>query len=245
MKKIPILMYHNIATPPSGKRLTSLFTSPESFKRQMQTLKWMGYQGLSVKELRPYLRGEKSGKVVGITFDDGYLDNLTNALPVLINCGFSATVYAVSRLLGTTNRWTMGQNIQESPLMQAIDLREWLNCGMSVGSHTRHHVHLCKVSETVALQEIMASKLELEDQMGIGVDDFCYPYGEYNEKIKDFVRLSGYLTAATTARKRVDISDDLLLLPRVTINRRTTLPLFAAKLVTSYEDLRFQRYSYS
>ena len=78
-------------------------------------LKLMGYQGLSMSQLQPYLRGEKSGKVVGITFDDGYLNNLTNALPVLQKHGFSSTCYAVSGLLGQTNLWDAKIGIAQTP----------------------------------------------------------------------------------------------------------------------------------
>ena len=80
----PILMYHQIdASPPKGTPLRGLTVTPERFGRQMGLLRWMGYRGVSINELEPYLRGEKTGKVVGITFDDGYRNNLEHALPVL------------------------------------------------------------------------------------------------------------------------------------------------------------------
>ena len=79
-KPIPILVYHQIAeAPKKGAPFRGLYVSPTAFARQMALLKLLGYQGLSMTDLQPYLRGEKSGKVVGITFDDGYLNNLTLA----------------------------------------------------------------------------------------------------------------------------------------------------------------------
>ena len=73
MSAIPILTYHQIDTPPaSGAPYRSLVVSPAAFARQMALLKTLGYRGMSMNRLEPYLRGEKSGKVVGITLDDGY-----------------------------------------------------------------------------------------------------------------------------------------------------------------------------
>ena len=88
---LPILTYHNVDVPRRGAPLQGLYVLPRRFRMQMRMLKWMGYRGLSMSGLLPYLRGEKRGKVVGITFDDGYLDNLVHALPVLLEYGFQAT----------------------------------------------------------------------------------------------------------------------------------------------------------
>ncbi|NCX06152.1 MAG: polysaccharide deacetylase family protein, partial [Actinobacteria bacterium] len=72
---IPILMYHQIEVAPAkGAPLRGLVVAPTSFARQMHLLKLLGYQGLSMTDLLPYLRGERVGKVVGITFDDGFLN---------------------------------------------------------------------------------------------------------------------------------------------------------------------------
>ena len=103
MKKtsIPILMYHQIGIPsPRGSPSRSLTVEPAAFERHMLWLKRLGYQGLSMRDLLPYLRGERSGKVIGITFDDGYRNVHKNALPVLQALGFTATNYFVSRQIG-------------------------------------------------------------------------------------------------------------------------------------------------
>jgi len=82
--KIPILMYHQIdEPPPRGTPLRGLIVAPSSFAWQMRLLRWMGYRGLSMHDLEPYLNGHEKGKVVGITFDDGYQNNLQHALPIL------------------------------------------------------------------------------------------------------------------------------------------------------------------
>lgn len=122
-RPIPILVYHQIdEAPEKGRPFRSLYVAPRSFARQMDWLKALGYTGLSMSALMPYLRGEKTGKVVGITFDDGYLNNLTNALPVLSRHGFSSTCYVVSGLLGQTNVWDEQIGIAQTPLMDEAQL---------------------------------------------------------------------------------------------------------------------------
>ena len=60
---IPILVYHQIdVAPPKGAAFRSLYVAPKAFARQMRFLKALGYQGLSMTQLLPYLRGEKRGK---------------------------------------------------------------------------------------------------------------------------------------------------------------------------------------
>ncbi|MCX7390837.1 MAG: polysaccharide deacetylase family protein, partial [Planctomycetia bacterium] len=76
-KHISILMYHQIdKKPPKGSFLRGLVVSPATFSRHMAALHAIGYRGMSMSDLEPYLRGEKRGNVFGITFDDGYKNNL-------------------------------------------------------------------------------------------------------------------------------------------------------------------------
>ena len=76
--KIPILMYHSIESMPKNTVMRSLHVPPKRFEFQMKLLRFLGYKGLSINKLLPYLNGAKHGKVVGITFDDGYQNNLIN-----------------------------------------------------------------------------------------------------------------------------------------------------------------------
>jgi peptidoglycan/xylan/chitin deacetylase (PgdA/CDA1 family) len=167
---IPILVYHQISeAPPRGAPFRGLYVAPKAFARQMALLGLLGYQGLSMSALLPYLRGEKSGKVVGITFDDGYLNNLTEALPVLQRHGFSATCYAVSNLLGKTNEWDREIGIAQVPLMNANQLRQWVAGGQEVGSHTQNHVRLLQSDASAALAEMTQDKATLEDLLAMPV----------------------------------------------------------------------------
>ena len=121
-KPIPILMYHSIAAMPKGTVMRSLHVPPKLFRLQMWLLKILGYKGLSMNELQPYLTGDKQGKVVGITFDDGFKNNLTYALPILKKFEFSATCYIISQNIGGINYWDLDKGIPENPLMNENEI---------------------------------------------------------------------------------------------------------------------------
>jgi peptidoglycan/xylan/chitin deacetylase (PgdA/CDA1 family) len=238
---IPILTYHQIeVAPPKGAPYRGLYVSPSAFNRQMALLKLLGYRGLSMSGLMPYLSGELQGKVVGISFDDGYLNNLTYALPVLQKYGFSSTCYAVSQLLGKSNEWDLDIGIAQTPLMTAVQLVAWVAGGQEVGAHTRHHTHLTQIDVSSCQDEIKLSKAELEAMTHSPISHFCYPYGDFNEEAAMIVGSTGFQSATTTQRSRCHAGDDLMRLPRVPVLRTTSLLSFGLKLLTSYEDKRRQ-----
>lgn len=229
-------MYHQIDTPPKrGTSLRGLIVSPGSFARQMWVLRLLGYKGLSMRDLEPYLFGGKTGKVVGITFDDGYQNNLHNALPALKKYGFTATCYAVSSLIGGTNEWDKGK-VAEKRLMNKDEWFTWLRSGMEVGSHTQTHADLTKLSDNASMQEIRDSKLKLEETLNTQVTHFCYPYGRFTPEHIEMVRIAGYTSATTTRRGRVLDNSSPFQCKRVLIARATSLLMFLLKIGTSYED---------
>ena len=236
--KIPILMYHSIESMPKSTIMRSLHVPPRRFKFQMWALKVLGYKALSLKKLKPYLDGEKSGKVVGITFDDGYQNNLVNAAPILVKYDFSATCYIVSKSIGSSNTWDRDKGITQRPLMTESEIHEWINLGMDIGAHTKSHLDLTSITPEEAQIEIEGCKLELEKTFNVSIADFCYPFGRFNELISVMVKNAGYLSATTMIRGRTDTNSNRFMLPRIPINHRTLPHLFLAKILTKYEDKR-------
>lgn len=242
-KSIAILMYHQIdMAPPKGSALRGLVVAPRTFFWHMAVMWLLGYRGLSMSELTPYLKGEKSGKVFGITFDDGYLNNLRNALPVLKRFGFSSTCYVVPGLLGETNSWDAEHGIAQVPLMTAKDLQSWIEGGQEVGSHTLTHCNLPSLNDVQLRDEVAGSKTALESVLSTadGVQHFCYPYGAYDVASVQAAAQAGYVTATTTQRGLVHLNArvDLLELPRVLVSRTTTWMHLLLKCFTRYEDKR-------
>src|SRR5260221_14182040 len=97
---VPILMYHYISTPPanSDKYRVDLSVTPDNFRHQMMWLKQKGYTTITPDDLYDALRhGKKLPNLpVLLTFDDGYEDAYTNALPILSEFGFTGTFNIVT-----------------------------------------------------------------------------------------------------------------------------------------------------
>ncbi len=238
-RALPILMYHNIARAPRDLRVyRSLFVSPAAFARQMWLLHTLGYTGLSMTAAMPYLRGERTGRIAIVTLDDGYVDNLDSALPILQRYGFSATCYVVSGSIGRYNQWDAERLGVRKPLMSVEQLRDWHRGGMEIGAHTRSHPRLTQCDDAQLHEEIHGSKATLEDHLDAPVTQFCYPYGDADDRVAGVVRAAGFAAATTTRRGRASAGLDLWQLPRIQIARHHLLPQFAMRTLTGYEDRR-------
>ncbi|AND70852.1 polysaccharide deacetylase [Dyella thiooxydans] len=204
----------------------------------MALLRRAGYTGLSMRDAMPYLRGERRGRVAVITLDDGYLDNLENALPALLAQGFTATCYVVSATLGSHNLWDEQKLGVRKRLMDGAQLRQWHDAGMEVGAHSRSHPRLTRCDEPSLRDEIAGSRAELEDVIGATVNQFCYPYGDTDQRVAEAARQAGYEAATATRRGRARPGMDLFQLPRVQVARHHWLLPFAQRVFTAYEDRR-------
>lgn len=233
----PILMYHQIdVPPPKGARLRGSTVHPKRFVAQMRWLKLFGYQGLSLRQLMPYVTGEKTGKVVGITFDDGYQNVYENALPILTELGFSSTNFIVTGELGGQNHWAQRTGSLPAQLMSAEQIYDWYTQGQEIGSHTVSHIYVDQSEQSAALAELKQSKQCLEQLLQTEISAFCYPYGSESPEARQWVAQAGYKIAVSTQRGLVGHADDLFALPRVNILRSTHLLHFLRKTLTGYEN---------
>jgi peptidoglycan/xylan/chitin deacetylase (PgdA/CDA1 family) len=238
---LPILMYHNVAHPPEGAAMPGLYVPPGTFARHMNLLRLFRYRGISMAEAGPYLRRETSGRVVVLTFDDGYADTVTNALPILQDVGFTATCFVVSGRLGGYNDWDAERLRVRKPLMTADQLATWAAAGMEVGAHTRSHVRLTQCDDAALQAEIQGSREDLEEAVGGPVRNFCYPYGDYDARVLNAVRAAGFHTAVTTRRGRAGRDADPHQLPRVLVRGDDREGRLLLKLLTRYEERRSRR----
>jgi len=235
---IPILMYHSIQSEPKKSKLRGLSVPTYLFKIQLFILKLLGYQGLSMSGLMPYLKGEKTGKVFGITFDDGYLNNYQNALKILLRFKYTATCYIVSNNIGGINHWDLEKGVTPKRMMNELEIKNWINKGMEIGSHSLSHVHLTSCNSKALYQEVMTSRSILEEKFNVRVDHFCYPYGDTSKEIVNLVENAGYKTAVTVVRGRAKINSNFFELPRVLMNHRTYPQNLFLKFFTNYESKR-------
>ena len=243
-RPVAVLSYHQTGrVPPRGTPVRSLVLPPWRFALQLRTLRMLGWRGLSMRDLEPYLTGEATGKVFGITLDDGYLNNHQHALPILRQLGFTATAYIVTSQIGGTNAWDHGQGAPAVPLMNADHLRDWMHAGMEIGAHTRSHVNLCKVDDATARQEIFGSKQDLESLLQTEVRSFCYPYGEHRADHAAMAAQAGFTTATAVVSSRARPGDDLMRLPRISVHLHDRLPAFMARITTDYEDWRMRQWN--
>ena len=238
--RIPILGYHNVERPPAGIPLPRLYVTPDRFERQLWLLKRMGLRGVSLSMGLDRLAGRRNDRVVVLTFDDGYADNLLNAAPILNAYGFSATCYVVSNHIGQHNQWDAETLGVRKPLMNAEQIEAWIAAGMEIGSHTCSHPNLSKLDDETALRELDESRRTLSEKFGVKVRHFCYPFGRFAKATTELVRRAGYTSAVTTRRGLANERDDLYQLPRASIHGNQGAFKFLLKVATRYEDRRRQ-----
>jgi peptidoglycan/xylan/chitin deacetylase (PgdA/CDA1 family) len=237
MSALPILCYHNVALAPPAARFKLLYVSPDKFERQLWTLRRLGLRGVSTGEGIARLRNGTARGCVAFTFDDGYADTLTAAAPLLKRYGFGATCYVVSGALGAYNSWD-AQYLQEiKPLMTLPQLDEWLAAGMEVGSHSCSHPQLHELPPDAARDEIAESRVALRSMLGVPIEHFAYPFGDFTADTVELVRHAGYASAVTVLPGVARASDDRLQLPRILVNGERGLWNFLLHVATPYERL--------
>jgi peptidoglycan/xylan/chitin deacetylase (PgdA/CDA1 family) len=206
-----------------------MVVDPEAFYRQMEWLKRLGFQGLSLREALPYIEGAKRGKVAAITFDDSYENVYDNALPVLQEFGFTATNFVVVNQIGGSNAWDAPNGVAWAPCMSLEQLRDWVDLGHEVGSHTLDHVHLPDLAVEEARKQILQSRALLEELLDEVVSSFCFPYGDETPLDRVLAYEAGYRVATTTRRGRASQADDPFGLPRATVRRNDSWVHFLKK----------------
>jgi peptidoglycan/xylan/chitin deacetylase (PgdA/CDA1 family) len=240
MPALPILCYHNVATAPEDVPFKLLYVTPDRFERQLWTLRRLGLRGVSTSEGIRRLRNATSRGCVVLTFDDGYVDALTTAAPLMRRYGFAATCYIVSGAVGTYNSWDAEHLREQKPLMNRAQLDQWLAAGMELGSHSLSHPRLHELPRDLARHEIAESRSALRGMFGVQIEHFAYPYGQFTAEIVESVRYAGYSSAVTVMPGVAHASDDPLRLPRILVNGEHGWWRFLLHVATPFERLRWR-----
>lgn len=235
---VPVLMYHRVVVALT-ERDSANSVSPAAFERQMAYIKRHGYRVLTMDEYAAMTRAGKGfpPRSVVITFDDGVLDNYTQAYPVLLKYGLPAVMFVPSADVGLKDAgWS-------TPQMGWDQLREMSAHGVTIGSHTLTHAYLPDVNLERSGREIAESKKTLEQQLGRRIDYLAYPTGGFSDDIKRQAREAGYAAAFTTNRGRDRMNRDLYELKRIRIKDTDGAIELWVKLSGYYNRVRDSRNS--
>lgn len=191
-KYVPTLMYHRIADIPGDRNALS----PDKFKEQLDYLKENNFTTVTAQMVYDYYHGGTPlpPKPVLLTFDDGYADNLTAALPLLTERNMTATVFPISDWVGKENRWEDFHKAITTT-MDWNELKRWQIAGLEIASHTVSHPFLSRCQNTALTEELCASKRCLEEKLGTPIHFLCYPYGDFAEATVQAAQNAGYLAA--------------------------------------------------
>ena len=200
-----VLMYHMIKEHfPNHKKRNKWRVKPEDFEKQMAWFAKHGWHSYTISEM---IEAETLlPKSFCVTFDDGYEDNFTHALPILQKYGFKATIYLVPYY--EYNSWEDFKEGMFDKLLHTEQIKQMQESGLiEFGSHTLHHKNLLNLSAEEADVEICNSKKEVEKMIGGECKAFAYPYGKYDEKTITMVRNAGYTSATVVKRGFFEIGN--------------------------------------
>lgn len=212
---IPILTYHSIDDEGGPESIRM-----DCFSAQMEYLKENGFRSIPLSELRNLTTEDRSSdRLFCVTFDDGYQNLLASGVPLLCEHGFQATVFAVSDGWGEFAGWKRQRSSAGHRLMTEQELCEVSRAGVEIGAHTCSHPFLTRIQLESVRREIRASKDKLEQILGKRVHHFAYPYGAWDQRIRDLCAEAGFEMAFTTEQRKARRNEDPWVVPRVGVNR--------------------------
>jgi peptidoglycan/xylan/chitin deacetylase (PgdA/CDA1 family) len=237
MNDLLILCYH--AVDPTWP--ADLSVTPAALDAQLGELARRGYRGVRFGDA---VREEQAGRVVAITFDDGYRSVLELARPILERYGYPGTVFVPSDWAGEQRpmRWPGIDRWLGTPHEQAMLALDWgelatlADAGWEIASHTCSHPHLTQIGDEALAHELRASKERIEQRLARPCESLAYPYGDVDARVVAATRAAGYRFAGTIPR--VLPRPDALLWPRVPIYHGDDIRRFRAKVSPALRRLR-------
>lgn len=233
--KTVILLYHRIANVSDDPHKLSV--TPENFRSHLAILAKNGYKFISMSEC---IQGTKfKTRTAVVTFDDGYADNLYNALPILESLKIPATIFVVSGKITERNMVQMPFYWDEEteakdrgiPLTKEELIKLASHPLIEIGAHTITHPRLSELSIEMQKEEIENSKKDLEAVIGKSVIGFAYPFGgadkDFTRETMDIVRSAGFKYACSTTKagfaqsSAASRGDTMFSIPRLNIRNQS------------------------
>lgn len=208
-REIPVLLFHEVGAGEEGRYLPV-----KRFQWMMDYLKRNQITTLSVSQYIDHLKqvNPVKGKSVVITFDDGERSVYENAFPILKERGLQASVFIVSDFIGKKWYHTVedrsyslvlpepiaGKRVWKFDMMDWDEIREMQKYGFEIESHSKAHAELVTADATNLQDQILGSKIKIENQIKAPVNYFSYPWGEFNSRVQAAVEKANYHAAFTT-----------------------------------------------
>jgi peptidoglycan/xylan/chitin deacetylase (PgdA/CDA1 family) len=230
---VPILTYHLVALRPvSG--FEKYTVTPQAFAAQMGWLARQGYTSISLDQLLAHCAGRAGlpKRPIILTFDDGFQDCVECAVPILQAHGFTAIFYLVAGLAGQTSHWLTEERGIVLPLLDWTAARGLLAAGFTCGSHTMTHPHLAWLSPAACRDELVRSRKVLQDELGHEIRHLAYPFGSFNERVREMAAEAGYHSACSVRIGFAAPGHHPLSLHRVPVTGQDTLLDFVCRLHT-------------
>ena len=203
---IPVLEYHMVTEKP-GEEDESDYVTPAELREQLDYIREQGYTTITMLEFMKARKGKAQlpEKPIILTFDDGYEDNYSVALPMLEERGMKAMVYMVTNMIGHPGYLGWEQ------------LRDMQDRGFEIGSHTANHLPLTSLGPEEKVSEVQLSKLLMEWNGIRTVFSLSYPNGRYDGTLPKLLEDNEYLTAVTGDPGLNDFDTDPFLMQRINI----------------------------
>jgi peptidoglycan/xylan/chitin deacetylase (PgdA/CDA1 family) len=216
----PILMYHRVDNMrPADAIGRELTVTPAQLRAQLSYLKSHGLAGITMTELARRLQdGEPLDHVVVLTFDDGYSDQYTCALPLLRAFGAQATFYIITTEIGRPYHLSW-------PQLRAMEAMH-----MEVAAHGLYHDDLSTMTPAQQAFEIDDSVRALRAGLHAPVESYAYPSGRFNRETLQLVQSAGIELGVTTDPQYVLLPADRFEMTRVRVRGQWTLADFGAAL---------------
>jgi len=194
----------------------------------MELIARSGLRGVELGAFADALARDGAAGLVGLSFDDGYLDVAENALPVLREHGFTATVFVATGV--TDGRARFDWYEEQPPLIAWEEIERLDGETLFFEAHTVTHPSLLGLEDAEAREEIAGSKRILEERLGRRVRGFCYPAGLFGSRELALVGEAGFDYAASCEPGRNGPATDPLALRRIQVDHRDSLLDVRAKL---------------
>ena len=244
-KDLPVLMYHRVINDNKYAGVYDTHVTLENFEKQMKYIKDNGYETITFEDI---VNGEYKNrfnkKYVIITFDDGYKDNLKNALPILKKYNLKAVLFYVTD--ETYNKWDT--DVENRPkekkfeLMNLEEIKELYSSGLiEIGGHTTTHLDMPLIEREALKKDLEESRDKIEEITGKKPVSFAYPWGRNNETCRKVVEEVGYKFAVSTESGSSCFSDNLFEIVRVGIYSKDDINKFEQKISGNYPFMRENR----